>query len=150
MYPLTAVHLPGVNYTLNNVEPRNLQMALDLSSTTTNNHLFCVVLRAMDTGRIARVGTLMQVLDTEPQYGPEEQLIRVIVTCTALQAVKVETIPNGQQAEDPVEKLKKSRVYLKATVSAMECENDDKCQRGNDSDLTATKQLIQDLSLIHI
>ena len=87
LYPLPAVYLPtgdAINYTLNNVEPRNIQMALDLQKKIAasqqeqvpvspkkyiNNNrsgpYFCVALRAIDTGRLARVGTLMRVIDMQ-------------------------------------------------------------------------------------
>ena len=51
LYPMPAVYLPtgqGTNYTLNNVEPRNLQMALDLqlqSVNTAGTLLLCHVAR---------------------------------------------------------------------------------------------------------
>lgn len=84
LYPLPAVYLPtgdAINYTLNNVEPRNIQMVLDLQDKMqpsqpsleqdgvasqqqqNNSPCVCVALRAIDSGRLARVGTLMRVID---------------------------------------------------------------------------------------
>eukprot|EP00521_Asterionellopsis_glacialis_P010027 CAMPEP_0195289168 /NCGR_PEP_ID=MMETSP0707-20130614/5557_1 /TAXON_ID=33640 /ORGANISM="Asterionellopsis glacialis, Strain CCMP134" /LENGTH=506 /DNA_ID=CAMNT_0040349141 /DNA_START=166 /DNA_END=1686 /DNA_ORIENTATION=+ len=99
IYPLGACYLPYPDtiHTLHNVEPRNIQMALDLTTVTEESphkkkddstsspfpfrqqqqqwkdSKFCVVLRAADTGRIASVGTVMNIVSIEPQYDPHRR-----------------------------------------------------------------------------
>ena len=119
LYPIPAVYLPvaGVNHTLNNVEPRNIQMTLDLTSEKSDG-MFCLALRAADTGRIARVGTLMKLLHADPHYASDDGTIaRFTVTCVALEPVTIDSINNGQEAENRVSRLMRSPVYLKANLS---------------------------------
>lgn len=85
LYPLPAVYVPSpgkmgiINHTLVNVEPQNVRMALDLLARKCNRNegdndgcdgferQFCVVLRAVDSGRIATIGTIMTILDADVQ-----------------------------------------------------------------------------------
>ncbi|KAL7548634.1 hypothetical protein ACHAWF_011903 [Thalassiosira exigua] len=67
LYPLRAVHIPhsGQNFTIINIESKNVQMTRDLVNGKWGNSLFCASLRARDTSRIASVGTVMHLIDTE-------------------------------------------------------------------------------------
>ena len=74
LYPLPAVYVPTpgnmgvVNHTLVNIEPQNIKMALDLLKVTKKqDRQFCVVLRAVDSGRIASVGTIISILNADIQ-----------------------------------------------------------------------------------
>jgi len=83
LYPLDAVYLPYGNtvadgalteyHYLNNVEPRNLHMAMDLTSSDHREKgippVFCAVLRASDTGRIATVGTILRIVEATDESG---------------------------------------------------------------------------------
>jgi len=68
LYPLPAVYLPNTDPSnsclLRNTERRNVQMALDCGV----GGEFCVVLRAIDTGRIATIGTVLRVLHLDVQH----------------------------------------------------------------------------------
>jgi hypothetical protein len=145
LYPLDATYLPaGTNHTLNNVEPRNIQMALDLlqQEATTGNPRFCAVLRAVDTGRIATVGTVLQILDAKIQYndnyvnggdgassgsgstiGQEtsrEGITRIQLTCrtcTETEGGLVEIIGiENPKAASRESRLRRSPEYLRARV----------------------------------
>jgi hypothetical protein len=124
LYPLGATYLPSLaNHSLNNVEPRNIKMAQDLQE----GGRFCVVLVALDTGRLASVGTVMRIVELEPQ----EQVgvvRRITVRCCAEELVDICGICNPEIAS-PESRLRRSRDYLKAYVRtrimeppAMECQ----------------------------
>jgi hypothetical protein len=122
IYPIPAVYLPYGKHVLNNVEPRNLQMALDLNATKsststgkTDPTLFCVTLAAADTGRIATVGTLLQIEDMVPTYDPLDpsKLIRMTVHCQAKGVVEIETIVHPVTSQ---QKLLQSSTYLQGRV----------------------------------
>lgn len=122
LYPIPAVYLPvvGVNHTLNNVEPRNIQMAVDLmSKDDESDRLFCLALRVSDTGRIARVGSLMRLVGADTHHGTDDGSIsRIVVTCEAVEPVKIEYLDNGSEAESRISKLMRSPIYLTASVSS--------------------------------
>lgn len=112
LYPLSACYLPTGQHQLRNTEPRNLKMALDLGI----GGRFCVVLSALDTGRIASVGTVFRILDMDPQNDPASgELTRILLTCEAEELVHIRNIrnPQVQQWEN---RLKRSSEYLIATV----------------------------------
>jgi len=97
LYPLPATYLPsGAMQMLNNVEPRNMKMAQDLADEGGPwDGIFCVVLRAADTGRIAEVGTLMRVVDVEEHRSYyDKSLLRISVRCQAEGVVRIESIEN--------------------------------------------------------
>ena len=113
LYPLGATYLPaaGVNYTIRNTEPRNLQMARDLGASGR----FCAVLRAADTGRVATVGTVLRTLEEDRQHNAAGDLVRVVWTCQAEQVVDILEILNPQAASWE-SRLKRSSEYLVAQV----------------------------------
>ncbi|KAL3805514.1 hypothetical protein ACHAW5_011185 [Stephanodiscus triporus] len=104
LYPLGAVHIPhsGENYTIINIEPRNVKMAMDLMNKTRGNALFCATLRARDTNRFASVGTIMQIIDTDDLYGCRLRsgessnempaLNRVVAICRAVEVADILSI----------------------------------------------------------
>ena len=117
LYPIGATYLPSkTTHYLNNMEPRNVQMALDLARLPTDRR-FCVVLSAADTGRIASVGTVMTVVDIDVQRVEQEaRMIRKIqVTCRPVATVDIVSIVNPQAASWE-SRIKKSPEYLKALV----------------------------------
>jgi len=139
LYPLGAVYLPSrtTNHTLI-IEPQNLQMAKDLlSSFTQNNHngdddeeaknmldgpLFCAVLRTMDTGRIASIGTVLRILEADPPppYDLDDgkkgdRMERIRLTCQAQEIVMIEDILNPE-AFGRERRIRKSTEYLRAWV----------------------------------
>lgn len=107
IYPLPAVYTPhsGENHTIVNTEPRNVQMANDLvAGKWGDRSLFCVTLRARDTNRLASVGTLMSLVDTEDRSisgvrtWPGDilpTLNRVVATCQAVGRVDIINVENG-------------------------------------------------------
>ena len=107
LYPLPAVYTPhsGENHTIVNTEPRNVQMARDLvAGKWGDRSLFCVTLRARDTHRLASVGTLMRLIDTEDRSIAGARtwpgnilptLNRVVVTCQAVGIVDIVNVENG-------------------------------------------------------
>jgi len=115
IYPIPALYLPYGNHTLNNVEPRNLKMALDLNCTT--DKLFCVTMVAADSGRISRFGTLLRINELEPTYDPYDNttLIRITVYCQSEGIVEICDIQNPEAASRK-QRLLKSPEYLKGRV----------------------------------
>lgn len=107
IYPLPAVYTPhsGENHTIVNTEPRNVQMANDLvAGKWGDRSLFCVTLRARDTHRLASVGTLMRLIDTEDRSISGARtwpgdilptLNRVVATCQAVGIVDIINVENG-------------------------------------------------------
>lgn len=124
IYPIPAVYLPVGNHTLNNVEPRNLHMALDLNATL-GDALFCVTLMAADTGKIATTGTLLKAMDIEPTYDPlePEKLRRITVYCQAQGVVEICSIENPEAASRE-QRLKRPSEYLKGRVRIKISEGD--------------------------
>jgi len=117
LYPLGATYLPSMtNHTLNNVEPRNIQMAQDLKE----GGRFCVTLAAADSGRLASVGTVMRVLELE-SHEREGVVNRIIVKCCAEELVDICGIVNPEAA-DLERRLLLPRDYLKARVHLREVE----------------------------
>lgn len=113
LYPLSACYLPTGQHQLRNTEPRNLKMAHDLGI----GGRFCVVFSALDTGRIASVGTIFRILHMDPQNDPASgELTRILLTCEAEELVDLRNINNPEVAEWE-NRLKRSNEYLIATVS---------------------------------
>lgn len=112
LYPLPAVYTPhsGENHTIVNTEPRNVQMASDLvAGKWGDRSLFCVTLRARDTNRLASVGTLMRLIDTEDRSIAGARtwpgnilptLNRVVVTCQAVGIVDIIDVENDHNSLD--------------------------------------------------
>jgi hypothetical protein len=97
-------------------------MALDLNATKsststekTDPTLFCVTLAAADTGRIATVGTLLQVEGMVPTYDPLDpsKLIRMRLHCQSKGVVEIETIVHPVTSQ---QKLLQSPTYLQGRV----------------------------------
>ena len=127
LYPLEATYLPsGTNHTLNNVEPRNIQMALDLLQDQDENdgdgngapvRSFCAVLRAVDTGRITSLGTILRILEARPQYNENDDIVRIQLHCCTEKDVLVEVMGiENPKAASRESRLRKSPEYLRARV----------------------------------
>jgi hypothetical protein len=123
LYPLSATYLPamGVNHTLNNVQPKNICMALDLAATTaastsdsTTDGRFCVALNTVDTGKIATVGVIMRVLQIEPQER-DGTVVRIKVTCRCEEIVNILRVENPDAASLE-NRIRRSDNYLVARV----------------------------------
>jgi hypothetical protein len=144
LYPIGATYLPAktIHY-LNNMEPRNVQMALDLARLPMDRK-FCVVLSAADTGRIASVGTVMTVVDIDVQRVEQDMIRKIRVTCQPEATVDIVGIVNPQAASWE-NRIKKSPDYLKARVRYR---ND---MVGNEDELTRSilgrYNLVRDLYL---
>lgn len=138
LYPLPAVYLPNTEPSnsclLRNTERRNVQMALDCGV----GGEFCVVLRAIDTGRIATIGTVLRVvhLDVQRTRGSTqhrqvnattpaetqattdnniEDIQRILVTCRPVSTVHILHIENPQAASLE-HRLRHPDEYLWASV----------------------------------
>ena len=118
LYPLPTVYLPGHNYTLNNVQTRNLQMALDLSV----GGRFVSVLRTIDTGRLAAVGTVLEILELDPQYREDGVLRRIVVTCHATEVVRIQSVVNPEALELS-HQLRNPYEYASCTVEPVSSED---------------------------
>jgi hypothetical protein len=130
LYPIGATYLPSnTTHYLNNMEPRNVQMALDLARLPMARR-FCVVLRASDTGRVASVGTVMFVMDVSIQRMEGGDIRKVQVTCRPEATVDILSIVNPQAAS-PENLIRKTPEYLTALVkyrsdmTVIKGENDD-------------------------
>lgn len=159
LYPLPAVYLPtkNVNHTLNNVEPQNIQMAQDLmmtpSSYKTANETngwcgcrrFCAVLRSMDKGQIASVGTILYILEAEEQtqYGSDD-VARIRLTCRAEGLVEIAQIMNPD-AFSRERRLRRSKEYLQARVRPISVANNDRPSEENASICDASITMLHDL-----
>jgi hypothetical protein len=155
IYPIPAVYLPYTNHTLNNVEPRNIQMALDLNQTDNKNKLFCVTMRATDTGRISKRGTLLRMVGMQPTYRQEslqdtsisaanKMLSRIMVSCEALGTVEIHSIENPQAAA-PLQRLRRSAEYLWGRVTIIDKREEADVDH---TDSTILQQLAADLTHI--
>jgi hypothetical protein len=133
LYPLSATYLPamGVNHTLNNVQPRNIRMALDLaaasataaSTASISDARFCVALNTVDTGKIATVGVVMRVLDVQPQE-VDGTVVRVTVTCCCEEIVCILRVENPEAARLE-NKIRRSDDYLMARVQPYDTSRED-------------------------
>lgn len=83
-------------------------MAMDLANGEWKNSLFCACLRARDTNRIASVGTIMQLLDTEDRSISGARtwpgnvlptLNRVVANCRAVGVVDILSIEEHDYEE---------------------------------------------------
>jgi hypothetical protein len=114
LYPLGATYLPSETIQiLNNVQPRNIKMALDLIRH--QDRRFCVVLCATDTGRISSEGTVMQVINMDIQEGFDGEIRRILLQCRPEKVVTIESILNPE-AFSPENRILMSNEYLKARV----------------------------------
>ena len=110
LYPLGAVHIPysGENHTLINIEPKNVKMGQDLVDGLWEDNLFCTSLRAKDTNRIAFVGTIMQLIDTEDRSINEAKTWpgkllthnRVVVNCKPVGIADIISIEGNEYGDD--------------------------------------------------
>jgi hypothetical protein len=119
LYPLSATYLPamGVNHTFNNVQPQYICMALDMAaaaSAHTRDARFCTTLYAIDTGKIATVGAIMRVLETQPQE-VDGTVVRVTVTCCCEEIVSILRVENPDAARLE-NMIRRSDEYLMARV----------------------------------
>lgn len=140
LYPLSAVHVPysGEDHTLINVEPRNVKMSRDLVDGKWDGSLFCVSLRAMDTNRIATVGTIMR-LERAEEGRSHPTIDRVVVTCRAIGIGEVVSVENPSAWSEESEKQE----YLVARVRARPTATDTSVD-GNNNDVDSTMRTVLD------
>jgi len=113
LYPLGASYFPtNSTHILNNVEPRNVQMALDLMEA--DDKRFCVALRATDTGRVAKIGTIMEIEEADVQL-QDEAVRRVVVTCRPVGVAEIVSVLNPS-ADSPESRIRRSDEYLTGAV----------------------------------
>ncbi|KAL3815241.1 hypothetical protein ACHAXA_002290 [Cyclostephanos tholiformis] len=150
LYPLGAVHIPysEENYTIINIEPKNVKMAMDLINGTWSNSLFCATLRARDTNRFASVGTIMQIIDTDDRSivgartwpGIEmPSLNRVIAICKAVGVADILSIDECDYKEDD---------YLIAKVSARVDDHREMTEGEGDHLLSIARHMIDDYQTV--
>jgi hypothetical protein len=151
LYPLSDVYLPSnnVNHTLNNVEPQNIQMALDiLSGSSSSSSLpprFCAVLRTIDTGRVAKIGNILRIINSEKQkknFGSgsgdddddddDDIIARIRLTCQLEGLVEIVQIENGAGWKE--NRLRRSKEYLWAKVKPLGENVDDDVDDENDKE----------------
>lgn len=113
-----------VNHTLNNVEPQNVKMALDLLSEAPENRRFCVVLRAMDTGRIASIGTILRIVDADIQKNFGDEILRIRLTCQSEGLAEITEVENGNGWRE--KRLLRSDEYLRARLRPLDTTESDK------------------------
>jgi len=138
LYPVSSVHLPSsAIHTFNNVEQKNIKMALDLKAgrwhiptfstrTTTNDSqkfnkslssssssaggYFVATLRAEDTHRIATTGTLMKVLSIKEEYSYNgKDLIRIVVQTQARGIVYIQGVEHDPTRHSSFKQHKQQR-----------------------------------------
>eukprot|EP00977_Amphora_coffeiformis_P001655 scaffold310_cov168-Amphora_coffeaeformis.AAC.50 len=119
-------------------------MALDL----VDDRKFCAVLRATDTGRLAKVGTLMQIVDREVKSMKDGEIQKIVLTCVAQEAVDIVKIDNPEAA-DLAYRLKHPKEYLKATVKRRRVAENHNGSNDDDSRVLAlAKQIAKDFNLV--
>jgi hypothetical protein len=144
----------NITHTLNNIEPQNIQMAQDLlvkneqSTTATANNMndnnnilknprFCVVLRAMDTGRIASISTILEIVNATEQYEYGTlKISRIQLTCRAQQLVKIVKVVNGQGWTE--KRVLRSNEYLRAKVRPITTADDESSSSTDENIETTT------------
>lgn len=117
-------------------------MKQDLMNGIWENSLFCASLRARDTNRVASVGTIMQLLDTDDRSivgaktwpGDELTLNRVVAKCRAVGVAEILSIEKCDYGEDD---------YLIAYVRIYNGEATTQNERSNEFDSIAL-QIIDD------
>lgn len=157
LYPLTEVYLPMsttsippdriVNHTLNNVEPQNIKMALDLLSKKAETPRFCAVLRAMDSGRIASIGNILRIVDADIQRGArEDEILRIRLTCQSEGLAEIAEVENGSGWG--AKRLLRSDEYLRARLHPLTSDDE---EIDNDKDWQdAYEAICQDLRTIKL
>jgi len=109
LYPVPAVYLPhSGSHTFVNTKAHTIALSL-------NETEFCAVLRVKDTGRMATVGTMMEIVSTKMDKNPYGEIVRITMECNALEAVNLASICNPQSAEW-LPRFHKSTEYLRARV----------------------------------
>ena len=151
LYPLPAVYLPTAHHQscqLRNTERRNVQMALDVGL----GGEFCVVLRAMDTGRIATHGTVLRILDMDVtrttttstttlnddnsnNINDLTTIQRILVTCRPERIVEIVEIENPEAAKLEY-RLRHAHEYLKASVQTPTTTHQDAINTSTSMDLS--------------
>ena len=145
VYPLGAVYVPhsGVSHTLVNTEERNVRMATDLLAEKWDESLFCVALRARDTGRLSRVCTVMKQVEVDNRTmsgfrsWPGDimpPLKRVVTKCHAVGIAEIDRIRNPDAKGDQ---------YLVAEVRLRNRPHDD-MHVDNPQDLLVCEKLVED------
>jgi len=136
VYPLDACYLPicsskspvmrnEKDYAiLRNVEPRNVKMAQDLMQKNEEDRVFCAVLRANDTGRIATVGTLMRIVSYDEQLLWDGTIARIVLKCIPEKLVHIVRILNPE-AWSRESRIKRSDEYLLANLMVMNVARDE-------------------------
>mmetsp|Transcript_14789 Transcript_14789/g.19301 ORF Transcript_14789/g.19301 Transcript_14789/m.19301 type:complete len:433 (-) Transcript_14789:259-1557(-) len=135
VYPLDACYLPicsskspvmrnEEDYAiLRNVEPRNVKMAQDLIQKNEEDRVFCAVMRANDTGRIATVGTLMRIVSYDEQLLWDGTIARIVLKCKPEKLVHIVRILNPE-AWSRENRIKMSNEYLLANLLVMNVARD--------------------------
>ena len=137
LYPLGACYMPTNStqtlHTLRNVEPQNIQMAQDLRKHYKNgNAKFCASLRAVDTGRIAAIGTVMRIVEYDEQLLWDGTTIaRIVLQCVSEERVKVRRIENGA-AWSRERRLLGTADYLVAQVESLDDDEEGDYNKTND------------------
>ena len=146
LYPINAVYLPALDetYTLNNVEPRNIQMALDLWERNEYEGHFVTCLVTQDTGKIAQVGTLMRIVAADIQNDVDAKIRRIVVTCEAVDTVHVKRIQNPEAA-NLAYRLRNPNEYLICRASASSIS---RAKNTNDENLEVALKSIRDFNRI--
>jgi hypothetical protein len=76
---------------------------------------FCAVLRAVDTGRIASIGTVLRIVNVEEQYEyGTSKISRILLTCQAENLAEIRHVTNGAKWSE--KRLVRSDEYLLAQV----------------------------------
>lgn len=148
LYPLEACYIPvlidkdkenidEIDYVfLRNVEPRNVKMALDMIEEMKEkvSAKFCAVLKAVDTGCIATVGTILEIVDFDEQFLWDGKTIaRIVLKCIPVERVKILKVlnPNAWSRENRLLQLDE---YLKANVALFK--NDLESTQFHDDDVS--------------
>ena len=128
LYPLDATYMPSkIVQFINNVQPRNIKMMTDIkfgdAHNFTEDNVFCVVLRAADTGRLSTIGIRMRVIELDKQLSYGGEVVRIMATCVPEDRMKIMSIENPE-IMSPENRLRQQSEYLVAQVSPYYDEKD--------------------------
>lgn len=120
LYPLPATYLPSETiHKIQNVQPSTIQLMLDVLAS--KDRRFCVALQATDTGRIAKLGTVLRLVNVDIQQDEYGAIRRVVSTCRPEKVVTIHSILSVHQPSNNNYRI--AHVKPRAPILSMYQEN---------------------------
>ena len=144
--PIDSVFISGgKDQLLSFVSPRNIQMVLDLrDGVFGSDPRFCAVLQAMDTNRVASVGTMLRIVGMkELQKKEDDGIASVIVKVEPEENVQIIAVQNPE-AWSQEQRLIGSNAYLISDVQRINVEIEEETDELN----RLSSKIIDDFKLV--